>query len=158
VFYFKNSKTLGEAILMLRGLLNEWQWYWTCIGILFGFTLVFNILSILALQFLKCMYDKQTQILFLTEGIRILMLLITFAAPHILMLLITFAAPHKREVNIKSQDRQNKVYNDQAVVNVNASIDQSLPFQPLTLVFKNINYSVKLPKVLSRLRKSFQNP
>lgn len=131
---------------MLRGLLNEWQWYWTCIGILFGFTLVFNILSILALQFLKCMYDKQTQILFLTEGIRIL------------MLLITFAAPRKREVNIKSQDRQNKVYNDQAVVNVNASIDQSLPFQPLTLVFKNINYSVKLPKVLSRLRKSFQNP
>jgi fructose 1,6-bisphosphatase len=74
------------------------------------------------------------------------------------MLLITFAAPRKREVNIKSQDRQNKVYNDQAVVNVNASIDQSLPFQPLTLVFKNINYSVKLPKVLSRLRKSFQNP
>lgn len=146
MFYFKNSKTLGEAILMLRGLLNEWQWYWTCIGILFGFTLVFNILSILALQFLKCMYDKQTQILFLTEGIRIL------------MLLITFAAPRKREVNIKSQDRQNKVYNDQAVVNVNASIDQSLPFQPLTLVFKNINYSVKLPKVLSRLRKSFQNP
>jgi hypothetical protein len=86
------------------------------------------------------------------------MLLITFAAPHILMLLITFAAPHKREVNIKSQDRQNKVYNDQAVVNVNASIDQSLPFQPLTLVLKNINYSVELPKVLSRLKKSFQNP
>ncbi|ONM53994.1 ABC transporter G family member 34 [Zea mays] len=108
VFYFKNSKTLGEAILMLRGLLNEWQWYWTCIGILFGFTLVFNILSVLALHFLK--------------------------------------SPHKREVNIKSQDRQNKEYNDQAVVNVNASIGQSLPFQPLTLVFKNINYSVELPK------------
>jgi cytochrome c biogenesis protein CcdA len=137
VFYFKNYKTLGEAILMLRGLLNEWQWYWTCIGILFGFTLVFNILSVLALHFLKCMYHKQTQILFLTEGTRIL------------MLIITFAAPHKREVNIKSQDRQNKEYNDQAVVNVNASIGQSLPFQPLTLVFKNINYSVELPKVLS---------
>lgn len=69
VFYFKNSKTLGEAVLMLRGLLNEWQWYWTCTGILFGFTLVFNILSVLALKFLKRMYDEQTPILFLTQKV-----------------------------------------------------------------------------------------
>ncbi|TVU11150.1 hypothetical protein EJB05_44717, partial [Eragrostis curvula] len=45
VFYYKNAKTTGEAILKVRGLRNEWHWYWVCVGVLLGFSLVFNILS-----------------------------------------------------------------------------------------------------------------
>ncbi|GJN28742.1 hypothetical protein PR202_gb16901 [Eleusine coracana subsp. coracana] len=28
VFYYENAKTTGEAILKVRGLRNEWHWYW----------------------------------------------------------------------------------------------------------------------------------
>ncbi|EMS49680.1 ABC transporter G family member 38 [Triticum urartu] len=38
-FYYANAKTVGEAILKIRGLLTEWHWYWICVGILFGFSL-----------------------------------------------------------------------------------------------------------------------
>ncbi|KAL6865260.1 hypothetical protein ACP4OV_016411 [Aristida adscensionis] len=113
VFYFENSKTFGEAILMLRGLLHEWHWYWICIGVLFGFTLAFNILSIFALQVLK--------------------------------------SPHKHEVNIKSQEGQNIDYDDQIVGGAKASSDQlNLPFKPVILLFKNINYFVDMPKGMKK--------
>jgi hypothetical protein len=62
----------------------------------------------------------------------------------------SFAAPHKREVNI-TQERQTKEYNDQIIHGVKASINQcKLPFKPMTFIFKNINYSIDLPKVYSK--------
>jgi hypothetical protein len=47
---------VGEAILKIRGLLTQWHWYWICVSILFGYTVVFNILSIFALEFMDCKY------------------------------------------------------------------------------------------------------
>jgi hypothetical protein len=55
-FYYANANTVGEAILKIRGMLTEWHWYWICVGILFGFSLVFNILTIFALEFMNCTY------------------------------------------------------------------------------------------------------
>ncbi|TVU11154.1 hypothetical protein EJB05_44721 [Eragrostis curvula] len=52
VFHYENVHTIGEAILKVRGLINEWHWYWVCVGVLFGFSVVFNILSIFALELL----------------------------------------------------------------------------------------------------------
>jgi uncharacterized membrane protein len=56
VFHYGNANTTGQAILEVRGLLHEWHWYWVCVGVLFGFSLIFNILSIFALEFLNCTY------------------------------------------------------------------------------------------------------
>lgn len=66
-FYYANAKTVGEAILKIRGLLTEWHWYWICVGILFGFSLVLNILTIFALEFMNCMYTKAIKILISIE-------------------------------------------------------------------------------------------
>ncbi|KAG1360648.1 putative ABC transporter G family member 42 [Cocos nucifera] len=48
-----NTYTIGKAILKSRGMLAEWHWFWYCVGVLLGFALLFNMLSILALEYLK---------------------------------------------------------------------------------------------------------
>ncbi|KAK2994423.1 hypothetical protein RJ640_009650 [Escallonia rubra] len=42
--------TVGKTLLKERGLFVDDYWYWICIGALFGFTVLFNILFILATQ------------------------------------------------------------------------------------------------------------
>uniref|UniRef100_A0ACD5Y9M4 Uncharacterized protein n=1 Tax=Avena sativa TaxID=4498 RepID=A0ACD5Y9M4_AVESA len=61
-FHYKNDNTLGEAILGIRGMLTGWHWYWICVSILFGFSMVFNVLSIFALQFMNPPYRHQVNI------------------------------------------------------------------------------------------------
>ncbi|KAL5229992.1 hypothetical protein ABZP36_028768 [Zizania latifolia] len=61
-FHYANANTVGEAILRIRGLLTEWHWYWICVSILFGFSLVFNILSIFALEFMSSPHKQQVNI------------------------------------------------------------------------------------------------
>jgi hypothetical protein len=64
VFHYENANTTGQAVLKVRGLIYEWHWYWICVGVLFGFSLIFNILSTLALEFLSCMCIKENPSLF----------------------------------------------------------------------------------------------
>ncbi|KAL6900989.1 hypothetical protein ACP4OV_005665 [Aristida adscensionis] len=61
-FHYANANTVGEAILKIRGLLTEWHWYWICVSILLGFSLVFNILSIFALEFMNSPHKPQINI------------------------------------------------------------------------------------------------
>ncbi|XP_051202814.1 ABC transporter G family member 45 [Lolium perenne] len=61
-FYYANANTVGEAILKIRGMLTEWHWYWICVSILFGFSLVFNILTIFALEFMNSPHKHQVNI------------------------------------------------------------------------------------------------
>ncbi|KAJ1269487.1 hypothetical protein BS78_07G215800 [Paspalum vaginatum] len=61
-FYYGDANTIGEAILKIRGLLTEWHWYWICVSILFGYSLVFNILSIFALEFMNSPHKHQVNI------------------------------------------------------------------------------------------------
>uniref|UniRef100_A0ACD6AAX2 Uncharacterized protein n=1 Tax=Avena sativa TaxID=4498 RepID=A0ACD6AAX2_AVESA len=60
-FYYKNANTVGEAILKMRGILIEGHWYWICVSILFGFSLVFNILSIIALELMNSPHKHQVK-------------------------------------------------------------------------------------------------
>ncbi|CAD6264943.1 unnamed protein product [Miscanthus lutarioriparius] len=61
-FYYNDANTVGEAILKIRGLLTEWHWYWICVTILFGYSLVFNIFSIFALEFMNSPHKHQVNI------------------------------------------------------------------------------------------------
>ncbi|KAK2994426.1 hypothetical protein RJ640_009653 [Escallonia rubra] len=45
--------TVGKTLLKERGLFVDEYWYWICIGALFGFSVLFNILFILALTYLN---------------------------------------------------------------------------------------------------------
>ncbi|CAM0879339.1 unnamed protein product [Alopecurus aequalis] len=58
-FHYKYATTIGEAILQIRGMLTEWHWYWICVSVLFGFTLVFNVLSIFALEYMHLPHKHQ---------------------------------------------------------------------------------------------------
>ncbi|RLN03411.1 ABC transporter G family member 45 [Panicum miliaceum] len=64
--YAQNAIALNEfhdeRWATIRGLLTEWQWYWICVSILFGYSLVFNILSILALEFMSSPHKHQVNI------------------------------------------------------------------------------------------------
>ncbi|KAJ6851228.1 ABC transporter G family member 45-like isoform X4 [Iris pallida] len=51
-----NADTLGKAVLRSRGLFTEWHWYWVCVGILLIFSVLFNILSVFALEYLNAPY------------------------------------------------------------------------------------------------------
>jgi Plant PDR ABC transporter associated len=57
-FHYGNMKadTVGKAVLESRGLFMAWHWFWFSAAALFGFSLIFNILSVFALEILNRMY------------------------------------------------------------------------------------------------------
>ncbi|XP_062018350.1 pleiotropic drug resistance protein 2-like [Rosa rugosa] len=58
----QSEPTVGKLLLKQRGLYTEEYWYWICIGALFGFSLLFNVLFIAALTFLNPLGDTKTLI------------------------------------------------------------------------------------------------
>ncbi|KAL8125646.1 hypothetical protein AgCh_013056 [Apium graveolens] len=48
-----DEPTVGKVLLKSRGFFTEEYWFWICIGALFGFSLLFNVLFIAALAFLN---------------------------------------------------------------------------------------------------------
>jgi hypothetical protein len=133
---------VGEAILKIRGLLTQWHWYWICVSILFGYAVVFNILSIFALEFMDCKYQYISQMKTRYENI--------------VYIYGLFTAPHKHQVNIKAAEA-NLEYRCQMDGNGNVSTDQAvLPFRPLSLVFDHISYFVDMPKVIPQPLETYQ--
>lgn len=51
-----NASTVGEALLKSRSFYTEEYWFWICLGVLLGFSVLFNILFIAALTFLNRRY------------------------------------------------------------------------------------------------------
>ncbi|PON48574.1 ABC transporter-like [Trema orientale] len=54
-----SQPTVGKTLLKERGLFVDEYWYWICIGALLGFSLLFNVLFIAALTFLKPFGDSK---------------------------------------------------------------------------------------------------
>ncbi|EEF33324.1 ATP-binding cassette transporter, putative [Ricinus communis] len=48
-----NASTVGLSLLEERGLFTTERWFWICVGALFGFSVLFNILVVVALTFLN---------------------------------------------------------------------------------------------------------
>ncbi|KAK2418391.1 pleiotropic drug resistance protein [Trifolium repens] len=53
-----NATTIGELLLKARGFYTQDYWFWICIGALFGFSLLFNFLFILAITYLNPIGDS----------------------------------------------------------------------------------------------------
>lgn len=51
-----DATTVGQVLLKARGFYTQEYWFWICIGALFGFSLLFNLLFILALTYLNRKY------------------------------------------------------------------------------------------------------
>ncbi|CAL8161729.1 unnamed protein product [Prunus armeniaca] len=123
-----SQPTVGKTLLKERGLFVDEYWYWICIGALMGYSLLFNILFIAALTFLKSLVDSKAVI-----------------------------EDENSESNIKKQVTSNPEGTDNQVRNargtassISSSNNQSrrgmvLPFQPLSLAFDHVNYYVDMP-------------
>ncbi|KAK4441272.1 Pleiotropic drug resistance protein 2 [Sesamum alatum] len=118
------ENTVGKTLLRDRGLFTTESWYWICIGALFGFTVLFNILFILALTYLKPFGDNKAII------------------------------PDDREESKKKRQIRNAEGVQMAVRSANSTDGAAsseprrgmvLPFQPLSLAFNHVNYYVDMP-------------
>ncbi|XP_061340292.1 ABC transporter G family member 39-like isoform X2 [Gastrolobium bilobum] len=118
-----DAPTVGKVLLKSRGFFTEEYWFWICIGALFGFAVLFNLLFIASLTYLNPIGDSQAFIM--DEG---------------------------DEKNEKSTSRRKK-FEGMKMKNsseIAGSSDQRrtgmiLPFQPLSLAFNHINYYVDMP-------------
>ncbi|KAK4396757.1 Pleiotropic drug resistance protein 2 [Sesamum angolense] len=122
------EKTVGKTLLRDRGLFTTESWYWICIFALFGFTLLFNVLFILALTYLNPLGDNKAII------------------------------PDEKEESKRKRHLTNGEGVQMAVRNSHASANSTdgaassetrrgmvLPFQPLSLAFNHVNYYVDMP-------------
>ncbi|KAM2507643.1 hypothetical protein ACFX1W_029940 [Malus domestica] len=56
------ENTVGKVLLAGRGLFTTETWFWICVGALFGFSILFNLLFVAALTFLDPIVDNKTLI------------------------------------------------------------------------------------------------
>ncbi|XP_071701682.1 ABC transporter G family member 39-like isoform X2 [Rutidosis leptorrhynchoides] len=121
-----NASTVGQALLKSRSFFTKDYWFYICIGALIGFSFLFNILFIIALTYLSPFCDTKTAI--------------------------------GDESDLKnSNDELNEceLYEVKATSRENGSTvgdanrtkrrGMVLPFQPLSLAFNHLNYSIDVP-------------
>ncbi|GKV34880.1 hypothetical protein SLEP1_g43218 [Rubroshorea leprosula] len=123
------NSTVGKTLLKSRGLYTEEHFYWICVGALFAFSLLFNLLFIAALTFLNPLGDSKAVIV---ED--------------------DSKSKKKRQSTSNSEGIDMSVRNDKgnssSIVsggNGQAKKGMVLPFQPLSLAFNHMNYSVDMP-------------
>ncbi|KAM2893130.1 hypothetical protein FF1_008519 [Malus domestica] len=115
-----NATTVGEVLLKSRGFFTDEYWFWICIGALFGFSLVFNILFIVALTYLNPLGDAKAVVSDEeSEGKRKKSL--------------------SEEMTVKSSS---EMIGDSDHA---PKKGMALPFQPLSLAFNHVNYFVDMP-------------
>ncbi|KAM7255061.1 hypothetical protein ACFE04_020302 [Oxalis oulophora] len=125
-----DAPTIGRVLLNARGFFTQDYWFWICIGALFGFSILFNILFIGALTFLNPFSDSKTVVF----------------------------ADDDQENKKKSSSKQYGEEGIDLPVRSSTGIEGTesraqrkgmvLPFQPLSLVFSHINYYVNMPALL----------
>ncbi|XP_027068458.2 ABC transporter G family member 39-like [Coffea arabica] len=120
-----DAPTVGKALLKGRGFYTEWSWYWICIAALLGFSVLFNGFFVVALTFLNPLGDSRTVVL-----------------------------DENQEKNSSSaSNKETSEGTDMEPRNASSSTEANghdkkgmvLPFQPLSIAFNHINYSVDMP-------------
>ncbi|CAI9091307.1 OLC1v1026298C5 [Oldenlandia corymbosa var. corymbosa] len=138
-----SQPTVGKVLLKTRGMFVDDYMYWVCIVALFGFSLLFNVLFILALTYLNPFGDSKT-ILVDEEDKR---------------------GKKKQPSNTiipteRSSTSTGPMFEgiDMAVRNSSDKSNSSgigkrgmvLPFQPLSLAFDHVNYYVDMPAEMKK--------
>ncbi|XP_050121835.1 pleiotropic drug resistance protein 2-like isoform X1 [Malus sylvestris] len=115
-----NATTVGKVLLKSRGFFTDEYWFWICVGALFGFSLLFNILFVAALTFLNPLGDSKAVI-----------------------------ADDKSEgKRRKSLSEIMTVKSSSEIAGASDHTPKKgmvLPFQPLSLAFNHVNYFVDMP-------------
>ncbi|XP_027349245.1 ABC transporter G family member 39-like [Abrus precatorius] len=123
-----DAPTIGQALLKSRGFFTEDYWFWICIGALFAFALLFNLLFIVALTYLNPFGDSKAFII--DESYK------------------------KNEKSTREHHVEGVPCMDMTKKNsseIAGSFNQerrtrmALSFQPLALSFNHVNYYVDMP-------------
>ncbi|KAH9674753.1 ABC transporter G family member 34 [Citrus sinensis] len=134
-----HEPTVGKLLLKSRGFFTVNYWYWICIGALFGFTILFNILFIAAIQFLNPLGKAKPTVIEEdgdkkkkasgqpgTEGLSLSIVLFSLSCAD------TDMSVRSSSENVGTTGHGPKK-------------GMVLPFQPLSLAFHHVNYSVDMP-------------
>ncbi|KAI3790860.1 hypothetical protein L2E82_04246 [Cichorium intybus] len=118
-----NASTIGEALLKSRSFYAENYWFWISLGALFGFSIVFNILFIIALTFLDPIVDAKPVMREEND--------LSTKEVHegIDMAVIHTSGKNDSTTVAHRMERRGMV----------------LPFQPLSLAFNHVNYYIDTP-------------
>ncbi|PWA64191.1 plant PDR ABC transporter associated [Artemisia annua] len=149
-----NASTVGTALLKSRSFYTQDYWFWICLATLLGFSIIFNVLFIVALTFLNPSNNKCTHNMFeyLTVG-------------HLLNTFLVAIVDAKHVIREESytentmNDRRKEIYEgiDMAVRSTSQHNNSALvalsterrgmvlPFQPLSLAFNHVNYYIDTP-------------
>ncbi|KAK2454243.1 pleiotropic drug resistance protein [Trifolium repens] len=143
-----DEPTVGKALLKARGIFTEDYWYWISIGALIGFSLLFNVCFILALTYLDPFGSSKSIIVEEEDNRK-----------------NTTTSPEKtsgemKEIsatNVESfegadMEVKNKTHSSipKAAKDAKFKKGMVLPFQPLSLVFENVNYYIDMPNEMKQ--------
>ncbi|WJX84784.1 ABC transporter G member 39 [Trifolium repens] len=117
-----DAPTIGKVLLKSRGLYTEDYWYWICLGALVGFSLLFNLLFILALTYLNPLVDSKA---------------------------VTADEDDKKNGNPSSTHHPIEAMRNSSEFTSPSNHEPRrgmvLPFQPLSMAFNHISYFVDMP-------------
>ncbi|KAH6796479.1 pleiotropic drug resistance 6 [Perilla frutescens var. hirtella] len=128
-----NETTVGKVLLQSRGFFTEEHWFWICCFALLGFSVLFNILFIVALTFLNPLGDSNGLTLDDDDDDS------------------TKKANSSGLNSLGTSEGVNEGIQQTSSYGIAGTVDHThekgmiLPFKPLSLVFDRINYYVDMP-------------
>lgn len=120
------GETVGKVLLKARGFFTDDYWFWICIGALAGFSLLFNVLFIIALTFLNPLGDSKAVV-------------------------VDDDAKKNKKTSAGQQSAEGIPMATRNSTEIGGAVDNStkrgmvLPFQPLSLAFNHVSYYVDMP-------------
>ncbi|TYI31311.1 hypothetical protein ES332_A05G444200v1 [Gossypium tomentosum] len=143
---FNQSISVGKALLQSRGMYTEEFWYWICVAALLGFSLLFNLLFIVALTYLNPLGDSKSVIL--DEGDENKNKKQSSSDGQHNLKSIEMSSPSAASI-FEGLDMAMKNTLDNSILSASdqASTKKGmvLPFQPLSLAFDHVSYFVDMP-------------
>ncbi|GLT76272.1 hypothetical protein SLA2020_479420 [Shorea laevis] len=123
------APTIGKVLLETRGFFTQDYWFWICVGALFAFSLLFNILFIAALTFLNPLGDSKGVVVNDDDN------------------------KNKKSSSNGKEGIELPVRSSSETVDATDHVPKRgmiLPFQPLSLAFNHVNYYVDMPAEMKR--------
>ncbi|XP_078168196.1 ABC transporter G family member 36-like isoform X2 [Carex rostrata] len=138
-----DGERLGTKILNSRGIFAEARWYWIGFGALFGFTLLFNFLYTVALNFLKPLGKNHPIVS--KEALREKHANLTGEIIEESSRGKRSLSKHNSWLNNSTKTKGGSSKSDVRIIGSDKK-GMILQFMPLSLAFDDIKYSVDMPK------------
>ncbi|XP_004515482.1 pleiotropic drug resistance protein 2-like [Cicer arietinum] len=146
-----DEPTVGKAFLKARGIFTEDLWYWISIGALIGFSLLFNVCFILALTYLDPFRSNKSIIIEHEDNSKSTTTSssVEKTTGELTEKSSTSNSQWFEGVDMESRNNMNQIIPKDAK-NAKFKKGMVLPFQPLSLVFENVNYYIDMPNEMKK--------